>query len=306
MESSDLHYLGAVEALRLMKEKRLSPVELMDAVIARAEAVNPRINAFSQCFFERAREQARAAEARYAAGRRTRALEGLPLAVKDEEPIEGLPASQGCMGLKNEIAAYSSYIVERCFRAGALMHLRTTTPRVLLRRCHPHPALGRDPQPLEPAVHAGGLFRRHRGDARLRGRDARHRLRHRRLDPHPCRLLGGGGLQAPLRAQPPEPHFQPRFLLPFRPHGAFGRRLRPAAERDGGAASARHRHAEAEAAPAARLRLRRRHEDRVLHGSGLLRGRRGRAEETPATRSTSCATRARRSRRSRSAGHRRC
>ena len=31
MESSDLHYLGAVEALRLMKEKQLSPVDLMDA-----------------------------------------------------------------------------------------------------------------------------------------------------------------------------------------------------------------------------------------------------------------------------------
>ena len=128
MESSDLHYLGAVEALRLMKEKRLSPVELMDAVIARAEAVNPHINAFSQCFFERAREQARAAEAKYAAGRRTRALEGLPLAVKDEEPIEGLPASQGCIGLKDEVSTYTSYIVERCFRVGALMHLRTTTP----------------------------------------------------------------------------------------------------------------------------------------------------------------------------------
>ena len=128
MNGTDLCYMGAVEALRLMKEKRLSPVELMDAVIARAEAVAPRINPFTQTFFDSAREQARAAEARYAAGRRTRALEGLPLAVKDEEPIKGLPASSGCTALRDEVASENSYLVERCFRAGASMHVRTTTP----------------------------------------------------------------------------------------------------------------------------------------------------------------------------------
>ena len=128
MQASDLCYLGAVEALRLMKAGRLSPVELMDAAIARAEAVTPRINPFSQTFFERAREQAVKAEARYAAGRRTRALEGLPLAVKDEEPIEGLPASQGCVALRSETGTETSAIVERCLRAGGIMHARTTTP----------------------------------------------------------------------------------------------------------------------------------------------------------------------------------
>ena len=128
MAGNDLHYLGAVEALALFKAKKLSPVELMDAAIARAEATAPAINAVSQSFWDRARDAARKAEAKYARGARTRALEGLPLAVKDEEPIAGLPASSGCLALKDERADETSYIVERCFRAGAIMHARTTTP----------------------------------------------------------------------------------------------------------------------------------------------------------------------------------
>ena len=128
MATSDLHYMGAVEALGLFKKKALSPVELMEAVIARAEAVTPRINAFSQTFYDEAMDRARKAEARYARGARTRALEGLALAVKDEETIEGLPATSGCVALKDNIGEETTYIAERCFNAGGIMHARTTTP----------------------------------------------------------------------------------------------------------------------------------------------------------------------------------
>jgi len=128
MAKSDLHYMGAVEALDLFRKKKLSPVELMDAVIARAETVTPKINSLSQTFFDEARDKARKAEAKYASGARTRALEGLPLAVKDEETIKGLPSSSGCMALKDNIGTYTTYIAERCFNAGGIMHARTTTP----------------------------------------------------------------------------------------------------------------------------------------------------------------------------------
>ncbi|MBC6439957.1 MAG: amidase [Rhodospirillales bacterium] len=126
--SPDLHYMGAVEALDLFRKKKLSPVELMDAVIARAGKVQPRINAFSQTFYDQARDAARKAEARYARGARTRTLEGLPLAVKDEETIKGLPASSGCLAYRDVIGDETTYIVDRCFRAGGIMHARTTTP----------------------------------------------------------------------------------------------------------------------------------------------------------------------------------
>ncbi len=128
MASSDLHYLGAVEALAMFRNRTLSPVELMEAVIGRAESVSDPLNPFSQTFFDEAMEKACRAEARYARGGRTRALEGLPLAVKDEETIRGLPATSGSIAFRDAVAEETTYIVERCFNAGAIMHVRTTTP----------------------------------------------------------------------------------------------------------------------------------------------------------------------------------
>ncbi len=128
MSDTDLAYISAVDALRQFKSGELSPVELMDAVIARAEEVQPAINSFSQTFYDDARKSARRAEDRYRKGSRTRSLEGLPIAVKDEETIKGLPATSGSLAYKNEIADETTPIVERCFRAGAIMHARTTTP----------------------------------------------------------------------------------------------------------------------------------------------------------------------------------
>ena len=91
-----LHYLSATEALAAFRARELSPVELLDAVIARAEAMEPTVNALCHTYYDEAREQARAAEARYAGrGEAPRALEGLPVAIKAEEAIEGHPWSQG-------------------------------------------------------------------------------------------------------------------------------------------------------------------------------------------------------------------
>ena len=128
MATTDPTYLGANEALALFRARKLSPVELMDAVIARAEAVAPSLNPFSNLHFDEARDKARIAEAKYARGARTGALEGLPLAVKEEATIAGLPATGGCLALKDNIATETLAIVERCFDAGAIMHVRTTTP----------------------------------------------------------------------------------------------------------------------------------------------------------------------------------
>lgn len=62
---TDLAYLPATEALHRFRDRSLSPVELMTAVIARAEAVEPKINALAERTFEEALAAARVAEARY-------------------------------------------------------------------------------------------------------------------------------------------------------------------------------------------------------------------------------------------------
>ena len=88
MQDDDLCYLGASDAIALFKARKLSPVELMEAVITRAQIAEPTINCFADTYFDEAMDLARKAEAKYARpGARLRALEGVPIAIKDENKI---------------------------------------------------------------------------------------------------------------------------------------------------------------------------------------------------------------------------
>jgi Asp-tRNA(Asn)/Glu-tRNA(Gln) amidotransferase A subunit family amidase len=125
----DLHRLSAAEALRLMRGRELSPVELMEAVIRRAEQVEPAINAFPSTYFEEALAAARGAEARYAGtGARPRPLEGLPVAIKDETPIAGQPLTQASLIYKDDVADSTAVVPDRVMRAGGIVHARSATP----------------------------------------------------------------------------------------------------------------------------------------------------------------------------------
>lgn len=126
---TDLCYISATEALHKFRERELSPVELMESVIARTEAVDGEVNALCHRFFDRALRQAREAEARYMGlGEAPRPLEGIPTAVKEEEPVEGEPWTQGSLLYEDEIADHSSPFAERILASGAIVHARTTAP----------------------------------------------------------------------------------------------------------------------------------------------------------------------------------
>jgi amidase/aspartyl-tRNA(Asn)/glutamyl-tRNA(Gln) amidotransferase subunit A len=126
---TELHHLPATEALRAFRARELSPVELLDAVIARAEAVEPTVNALCHPAFDAARAQAREAEARYAGrGPAPRPLEGIPVAVKEEEAIAGQPWTQGSLLFEELVAEHTSAFAQRILDAGAIVHARTTAP----------------------------------------------------------------------------------------------------------------------------------------------------------------------------------
>ncbi|MEV0972996.1 amidase [Microtetraspora glauca] len=124
---TDLAYLPATEALRLFRSRELSPVELMTAVIERAETVEPRVNALSERTFEEALLQAKQAEDAYRDGS-ARPLEGIPVAAKDEQPIAGRIASDGSLAYADHIADVTHPVIERLLAAGGIVHARTTTP----------------------------------------------------------------------------------------------------------------------------------------------------------------------------------
>jgi amidase len=126
--SESLIYLSAVDALDRFRSRELSPVDLMQAIIERAEAVESHINAFSHTYYEEALQQARAAESRYARGEPSGALDGLPLAMKDEIDVAGQPVTEGSLLYENRIAEEDAVLTARLRREGAIFHARTTCP----------------------------------------------------------------------------------------------------------------------------------------------------------------------------------
>jgi aspartyl-tRNA(Asn)/glutamyl-tRNA(Gln) amidotransferase subunit A len=125
---TELHYLDAATALRLFRTRELSPVELMEAVIARTEAVNGEINALTETLFDEALPAARLAAAKYARGRDISPLLGLPVAAKEKHGLKGRTLSQGLVARKDELAAADHPVIDRIRRAGGIIHARTTTP----------------------------------------------------------------------------------------------------------------------------------------------------------------------------------
>lgn len=127
-ETKDICYLSAEEAIKRFKDRSLSPVELMKAVIARCEEVNPKLNAITNSFYDQALKQAKEAETRYMSGAETRPLEGVPMAVKELHPIKGVETTWGSKIFEGVPADYTIPALQRLFDAGAIMHIRTTTP----------------------------------------------------------------------------------------------------------------------------------------------------------------------------------
>src|SRR3954468_5476234 len=127
---SDLAYLSATEAIERFRARSLSPIELLDAVLARADATNESVNPFSEEMREVAREAAAESERRYAGkgGGEPRPLEGVPLALKEEQPKAGWTLEEGSLLERGNRATVTHPVVERVFDAGAVVHGRTTQP----------------------------------------------------------------------------------------------------------------------------------------------------------------------------------
>jgi len=126
--SDDLCRLTATEALARFRARSLSPVELVDALIGRHARVGAKVNAFAHTFFERAREQAGKAEARYARGEADRRpLEGVPIAIKDLHPIEGEITTAGCLAFAEARDEVTAPTVQRLLSAGAILLARATS-----------------------------------------------------------------------------------------------------------------------------------------------------------------------------------
>src|SRR5262247_739840 len=106
------------ELVTQLTRKALSPVELMEATLARIEATQPTLRAFSALRdTDGLLRDARAAEARILKGE-ARPLEGVPLGVKDLEDAAGLITSMGSVPFRDNLALHDSVQVQRLREAG--------------------------------------------------------------------------------------------------------------------------------------------------------------------------------------------
>jgi Asp-tRNA(Asn)/Glu-tRNA(Gln) amidotransferase A subunit family amidase len=87
--------MSAVELAAAIRARRLSPVEVTQAVLARIDAINPRVNAYCTVVAERAVAEARAAEAAVVRGDALGVLHGLPMSFKDLTPTAGIRTTMG-------------------------------------------------------------------------------------------------------------------------------------------------------------------------------------------------------------------
>jgi amidase len=152
----DLPRQSAVELRRLIGARKLSPVELLDACIARIERYNPAVNAIAATDFERARAAARAAEAAVMRGDALGALHGLPLGVKDLQDTAGLLTTYGNAGLRGNVPAADNTLVARLRAAGAIVTAKTNVPDMGAGANTRNPVWGATGNPFDPQLNAGG------------------------------------------------------------------------------------------------------------------------------------------------------
>jgi amidase len=150
---SDPTELSATELSTLLASARLSPVELMAAVLERIGRVNPGINAVVAL----RDSESLMAEARAADGAPRRGwLHGIPVAVKDLVAVEGMRSTSGFRGYGDRIPTADDLLARRLRDAGAILIGKTNTPEFGLGSHTFNEVYGATGNPYDPERSAGG------------------------------------------------------------------------------------------------------------------------------------------------------
>src|SRR3954468_20923474 len=127
----ELCLLPVQQQLALFKSKRLSPVEVLKAQIARIEKYEPVINACTFRHFDEALAAAKRSEARYHSGD-ARPLEGITVAIKDEYDKTDWTVTAGSKVHEHHTSEENHPVVDKLIEAGAVLHVQTTAPEYYL------------------------------------------------------------------------------------------------------------------------------------------------------------------------------
>jgi len=124
---TDLHWLSAAEIAAAYAAKKLSPVELTRHLLARINALQPKLHAFIRLDEEGALAAASAAEAEIMAGRTRGTLHGVPVGLKDIIDVAGLPTTAHSRVLIDNMATADAVVTARLRGAGAIVMGKLST-----------------------------------------------------------------------------------------------------------------------------------------------------------------------------------
>ncbi len=119
--ATEFHDVSVAELSGLLAARKLSPVELVEALIRRVEQCDDQTHAFITCTFDLARQQARAAEAEIAAGRYRGPLHGIPFALKDIYDTKGILTSGHSRVFIDRVPREDATATSRLYDAGAVL-----------------------------------------------------------------------------------------------------------------------------------------------------------------------------------------
>jgi aspartyl-tRNA(Asn)/glutamyl-tRNA(Gln) amidotransferase subunit A len=119
--AEDIHYLSIHQLSTRLRAKEISPVEVVDACLARITTLNRRLNAFITVLADESRKNAQKAEAEIRAGQWRGALHGIPIGIKDFYDTAGIKTTAAFEKFKNRVASHDAAVVVKLKEAGAIV-----------------------------------------------------------------------------------------------------------------------------------------------------------------------------------------
>lgn len=155
MDETDLCFTPATELVGAIRAKQLSAVEITSTVLDRIARLEPKLNAFAHLAAEQAMEAAAKADSAHAGRTSLGPLHGIPVTIKDLEPVRGMPFEGGTYLRRGDVAAADNVVVSRLRNAGAIILGKTTTPEFGWKGVSQSPLTGVTHNPWKLGLNAG-------------------------------------------------------------------------------------------------------------------------------------------------------
>jgi amidase len=123
---------SVVEVAQMIRDKKITSVELVTRCYARIDEVNPKLNAVVATCRERAMVEAKQADEALAAGKSLGPLHGVPFTIKDSFDTNGVVSTGGTLGRKSYVPGKDATVVARVRAAGGILLGKTNTPEFTL------------------------------------------------------------------------------------------------------------------------------------------------------------------------------